>query len=395
MRTVEQIAKQAIKEWKSWVHDQLEGTHGFTEAEQEIAALEEELALALATKPTQAEAPSEREALPATAYWAEQWGESINEMDPGTGSQRVRYSFMAERFGYMLDAYRAALATLQADGKGEDLDKAGHLRVTIDCVNEGTQWTAWSNWSQRIVVGQVSAADALRLALVDAGQQAEQGEAVGYMRPDELQKAKKAPHLCRVHPEKDKHPDMVPIYITQPPPQQPEALAQQAVQGEAVAQGWTPTPENINALPAPVRSYIHELVANADPAGTVRDLTIARDTVRALESSNRALRDLDTPGNRHPEFRFAGYSGEPLPAQYTSDQHAAYDEGVRARIATPPAPGQVKRDREPRLLTPAQVDAIWNAREAAPQLQYRYLVTRAIEEHYGIRAARSSEGGSQ
>ena len=39
------------------------------------------------------------------------------------------------------------------------------------------------------------------------------GVLVGWMRPDELWKAKVSPQLCRVHPEKDKHPDMVPVYM--------------------------------------------------------------------------------------------------------------------------------------------------------------------------------------
>lgn len=54
---------------------------------------------------------------------------------------------------------------------------------------------------------------------------------------------------------------------------------------------WLPTAENINVLPEPVRRYISELETNCDPAGTVRHLTILQDTVRALEASNRMLRD--------------------------------------------------------------------------------------------------------
>ena len=46
---------------------------------------------------------------------------------------------------------------------------------------------------------------------------------------------------------------------------------------------WTPTAKNVNALPEPVRQYIHDLETNADPAGIVRELTIARDTIRSLE----------------------------------------------------------------------------------------------------------------
>ena len=35
---------------------------------------------------------------------------------------------------------------------------------------------------------------------------------------------------------------------------------------------WTPTPANINALPFPLRRYIHDLSAVCDPAGDVRKL---------------------------------------------------------------------------------------------------------------------------
>ena len=41
--------------------------------------------------------------------------------------------------------------------------------------------------------------------------------------------------------------------------------------------GWTPTPENIKALPEPVRRYIHDIEANCDPAGIVAENTLVRD----------------------------------------------------------------------------------------------------------------------
>jgi hypothetical protein len=47
--------------------------------------------------------------------------------------------------------------------------------------------------------------------------------------------------------------------------------------------GWTPTPEAINALPDPIRSYIHDLETRADPAGEVRELVICRDSLAAME----------------------------------------------------------------------------------------------------------------
>ena len=59
----------------------------------------------------------------------------------------------------------------------------------------------------------------------------------------------------------------------------------------AIPDDWTPTAENINALPGPLRRFIHDLAANADPAGTVRELAQMKDVCRELEASNRMLRD--------------------------------------------------------------------------------------------------------
>lgn len=41
--------------------------------------------------------------------------------------------------------------------------------------------------------------------------------------------------------------------------------------------------KEINSLPDPLRSYIHEIETNCDPAGTVRENLMLRDTVSALE----------------------------------------------------------------------------------------------------------------
>lgn len=50
-----------------------------------------------------------------------------------------------------------------------------------------------------------------------------------------------------------------------------------------IDKNWTPTPENINALPEPVRKYIHDLETNCDPAGMVQENAILKDTCKALE----------------------------------------------------------------------------------------------------------------
>lgn len=59
----------------------------------------------------------------------------------------------------------------------------------------------------------------------------------------------------------------------------------------ALPSDWTPTAANVNALPEPVRRYIHDIETRCDPAGDVAALTLARDQIRQLEASNRQLRD--------------------------------------------------------------------------------------------------------
>jgi hypothetical protein len=46
---------------------------------------------------------------------------------------------------------------------------------------------------------------------------------------------------------------------------------------------WTPTTENINALPGPIRKYIHDVETRCDPTGLVQENTVLKDTVAALE----------------------------------------------------------------------------------------------------------------
>jgi hypothetical protein len=57
-----------------------------------------------------------------------------------------------------------------------------------------------------------------------------------------------------------------------------------ALVAHPIGADWQPTPDAINALPEPVRRYIHDLETRCDPAGEVRELVIARDTIRSLEA---------------------------------------------------------------------------------------------------------------
>jgi len=65
-----------------------------------------------------------------------------------------------------------------------------------------------------------------------------------------------------------------------------EEPAPEPEEGEA----WLPTSENINALPDGIRGYIHNLETRADQALEVRELTIAKDTIRYLTAENERLR---------------------------------------------------------------------------------------------------------
>ena len=70
---------------------------------------------------------------------------------------------------------------------------------------------------------------------------------------------------------------------------------------EVYFENWKPTPFEINKLPEKVKSYIHDLETNADPAGTIRENTIAKDSIKSigigfvdtLESIQDELRDLE------------------------------------------------------------------------------------------------------
>jgi len=47
-------------------------------------------------------------------------------------------------------------------------------------------------------------------------------------------------------------------------------------------ESFSPTPEQTNALPYHIRNYIHLVESRCDPAGDIRELVIARDTIQSL-----------------------------------------------------------------------------------------------------------------
>ncbi|AWM38143.1 hypothetical protein GobsT_37590 [Gemmata obscuriglobus] len=54
---------------------------------------------------------------------------------------------------------------------------------------------------------------------------------------------------------------------------------------------WTPTPDNVNALPEPVRRYIHDLETRCDPAGDVRALSLLTDENAMLRAKIQEMRE--------------------------------------------------------------------------------------------------------
>ena len=49
-----------------------------------------------------------------------------------------------------------------------------------------------------------------------------------------------------------------------------------------VPRGWRPTKRNLNRLPMPLRHFIHALLTECDPAGTVRENVLVKEENEAL-----------------------------------------------------------------------------------------------------------------
>jgi len=47
-------------------------------------------------------------------------------------------------------------------------------------------------------------------------------------------------------------------------------------------QNWTPSPDNINHLPLPIRDYIHNIETNCDPAYQMQENFFLRETIKGL-----------------------------------------------------------------------------------------------------------------
>ena len=79
------------------------------------------------------------------------------------------------------------------------------------------------------------------------------------------------------------------LYLPKPKTKAIEAL--RAAQKGAALDSWEPTAENINALPEPLRRYVHHLETLSDPAGLVRENALLKQQVRALLKKLEGGRD--------------------------------------------------------------------------------------------------------
>ena len=84
---------------------------------------------------------------------------------------------------------------------------------------------------------------------------------------------------------------------------------------------WSPTPANINALPNPLRRYIHDLKTICDPAGDIAEMF-------RLRVENKLL--------RWECERLAANAGEGRTASSASPS-AASDRPGRLRPSSPPS----------------------------------------------------------
>lgn len=58
-----------------------------------------------------------------------------------------------------------------------------------------------------------------------------------------------------------------------------------------VEDDWTPTADNINELPKPLRSYIHALHTECDPAGNVQQNVLMKDMLLQANSMIERLKE--------------------------------------------------------------------------------------------------------
>ncbi|KAB0592482.1 hypothetical protein [Cupriavidus gilardii] len=89
---------------------------------------------------------------------------------------------------------------------------------------------------------------------------------------------------------------------------------------------WVPSAKNVNALPRPLRDYIHRLIA-FDPQHYVQKVAVLQDHIRMVEADNERLR-------RRIEWERDAVAREVKPAAPTfADWQAFHDSMCQAGAA--------------------------------------------------------------
>lgn len=125
---------------------------------------------------------------------------------------------------------------------------------------------------------------------------------------------------------------------------------------------WQPTPERVNALPAPLRAYIHELETRCDPAGDLRTAVLLREQVTALCLALEPFATLGLAADADPQLRNA-----------TAAKAAAIAAMQVVTAARPPQPG---------LRTVSFLRASADAAAAAVQAVQAGESVRCAPEHW-------------
>lgn len=149
--------------------------------------------------------------------------------------------------------------------------------------------------------------------------------------------------------------------------EQMQEYTRAALASAPVADDWTPTPVNINALPERVRAYIHDLVANADPSGMVAENTLLRDQTKQLDAMigrlKRELASAPVAGEAQPEIeQMAVNRYRPVPDGKFSYKVVAGDGSRSLYTGTKDSCLRVAAK-----LTEAFLDGAFVASDAAPQ----------------------------
>lgn len=132
-----------------------------------------------------------------------------------------------------------------------------------------------------------------------------------------------------------------------PPPSHwmplPPDPAGEASPSRPMAAGWTPTAANVNALPEPIRRYIHQLETTCDPSGDTQERVIAQDICRTqaiqLEQAEQQITTLTAERDQlqadlygKPPYRPGAYAQIELEIK-VRDEYLTRAEAAEARAS--------------------------------------------------------------